>query len=177
MTSPVYDRSTWFTSLARKRGDVSFQGRRLSESLNLQSVTDPSYRPTSPYSSRARIASAVGRKTISRRFFGRFRSYSLHGQQRSATCLVEAMVKGGRRWLGRGREGRGCRERKGDRERERGPLRSARLKFLHTNEWQPKNQTKEERARGKNQEGREGGKNLSHAAAFCAGHRRMSRDR
>lgn len=139
-----------------------------------------SYRPTSPFSSRARIASAVGRKTISRRFFGRFRSYSLHGRQRSAMCLVEAMVKGGRRWSGRGGEGGGCRERKKDRERERGGLygRGARLKFLHTNGWQPKNQTKEERARGKNQEKREGeGGNLSHAAAFCAGHRRMSRDR
>ncbi|KYM91456.1 hypothetical protein ALC53_01524 [Atta colombica] len=51
---------------------------------------------TSLSSSRARIASAVGRKTISRRFFGRFRSYSLHGQQRSA-YLVEAMVKDQRR--------------------------------------------------------------------------------
>lgn len=123
---------------------------------------DPSYRPTSPSSSRARIASAVGRKTISRRFFGRFRSYSLHGRQRSATCLVEATVKSGRRRSRRGgEEGGGCRERKRNRERERrggggGELygRSARLKFLHTNGWQ----TKEERAGGKNQGGRAGEK-------------------
>lgn len=80
-------------------------------------------------------------------------------------CLVEAMVKGGRRWSGRGREGGGCRKRKRDRrERKRQGLygRGARLKFLHTNGWQPKNQTKEERARGKNQEKGEGeGKSLS----------------
>jgi len=118
---------------------------------------------TSLSSSRARIASAVGRKTISRRFFGRFRSYSLHGQQRSA-YLVEAMVKGDRR---RGQDEKekekDVNERGTGRERERergGGLygRGARLKFLHTNEWQPKNQTKEEHAGGKNQERKEGRK-------------------
>ncbi|KYN15536.1 hypothetical protein ALC57_12237 [Trachymyrmex cornetzi] len=75
--------------------------QRLSESLNLQSATTvilPT-EATSLSSSRARIASAVGRKTISRRFFGRFRSYSFHSQQRSATYLVEAMVKKSNPWL------------------------------------------------------------------------------
>lgn len=70
-------------------------------------------------------------------------------------------------------------ERGTGKERESLYGQGARLKFLHTNGWQPKNQTKEERARGKNQEKRERREislSLSHAAAFYAGHRRMSRD-
>lgn len=138
-------RHLWFdrcasTDSRAKRSDKFPRSRILSESLSLYEWSFQRHR--SSFAHELPLRSDV--KQSADNFFGRFRRYPLHGWQRSATCPVEATVRGGRRWLGGKREG----------PRWEGLYgRGARLKFLHTKEWKPKNRAKEERARRKNREG------------------------
>lgn len=94
----IYERSTWF-ELRRLESEKK---RSISKAVDIR-ILEPLrvILPTSPFFLRARIASAVGRKTISRQFFWSLRRYPLHGWQRSATCPVEATVRGWPEMVGR----------------------------------------------------------------------------
>lgn len=134
--------STWFDwEDSRARRSDQFPRPRIFESLRLYKWSFQRHR--SSFAHELPLRSDV--KQSADNFFGRFRRYPLHGRQRSATCPVEATVRGWPEMVGREEGGPPVRR----------PLRSGRaIKVFAHEEVEPEEQgerraCKKEKSRGR----------------------------